>query len=92
MTRSKWKHSYINKNIFSKLKDNSIEELSFPLKIWERRSNISEQFYGMTFSIHNGNSFVPIKITSDHIGHKFGEFASTRKPCIYKKKSNKKKK
>jgi small subunit ribosomal protein S19 len=91
MTRSKWKHSYINQNIFYKLKDDSVEEATV-FKIWDRRSEISEQFHGLTFNIYNGNSFIPLKITSDHIGHKFGEFAPTRKPCVFKKKSKKKKK
>jgi small subunit ribosomal protein S19 len=86
--RSKWKHLYINQNILQKFKnlDNVI-----PLKLWDRRATISEQCYGKTFNIHNGTTHIPIKITQDHIGHKFGEFAMTRKLCVFKKKTKKKK-
>ncbi len=33
---------------------------------------------GMKISIYNGNTFIPIEITGEMLGHKFGEFAPTR--------------
>jgi len=36
------------------------------------------QFVGLTFGVHNGHKHVPVLVTEDMIGHKFGEFAPTR--------------
>lgn len=55
-------------------------------KIWSRRSTILPQFVGKTVSIYNGRIFIQCKISPDMIGHKFGEFAVTRKRPIHKKK------
>ena len=48
------------------------------VKIWSRRSTILPQFVGVTFGVHNGQKHVPVSVTEDMIGHKFGEFAPTR--------------
>jgi small subunit ribosomal protein S19 len=48
------------------------------IKIWSRRSTILPQFVGLTFGVHNGNKHVPVLVTEDMIGHKFGEFSPTR--------------
>jgi small subunit ribosomal protein S19 len=34
---------------------------------------------GLTINIHNGKEFVPVKIMTEMIGHRLGEFALTRK-------------
>ena len=49
-----------------------------PIKTWSRRSTIIPDFIGLTFSIHNGKSFVSVFITENMVGHKLGEFAHTR--------------
>lgn len=64
--------------------------LKQPLKIWCRSSFIIPEFVDSVFNIHNGKSFVQIKVIEDMVGHKFGEFASTRKKNIFKKKLKKK--
>ena len=46
--------------------------------IWSRRSTILPQFVGLTFGVYNGQKHVPVNVTEDMIGHKFGEFAPTR--------------
>ncbi|MDP7380972.1 MAG: 30S ribosomal protein S19, partial [Alphaproteobacteria bacterium] len=48
------------------------------IKIWSRRSTILPQFVGLTFGVHNGRKFVPVLVTEDMVGHKFGEFSPTR--------------
>ena len=48
------------------------------IKIWSRRSTILPQFVGLTFGVYNGLKFVPVNVTEDMIGHKFGEFSPTR--------------
>jgi len=48
------------------------------IKTWSRRSTILPEFVGLTFSVHNGNKFVPVYVTENMVGHKLGEFAPTR--------------
>jgi small subunit ribosomal protein S19 len=48
------------------------------IKTWSRRSTILPQFVGLTFGVYNGNKFIPVMVTEDMIGHKFGEFSPTR--------------
>ena len=49
-----------------------------PIKTWSRRSMIMPEMVGLTIAVHNGRQHVPILITDQMIGHKLGEFASTR--------------
>jgi small subunit ribosomal protein S19 len=48
------------------------------IKTWSRRSVILPEFVGLNVAVHNGNKFIPIFITENMVGHKFGEFAPTR--------------
>ena len=48
------------------------------IKTWSRRSMISPDFVGQTIAVHNGNKFIPVYVTENMVGHKFGEFAPTR--------------
>jgi small subunit ribosomal protein S19 len=48
------------------------------IKTWSRRSMITPEFVGHTFAVHNGNKFIPVYVTENMVGHKFGEFAPTR--------------
>jgi small subunit ribosomal protein S19 len=59
------------------------------IKVWSRRSVIIPEFIDQSFEIHNGKSFISLIVNEDMIGHKFGEFASTRKKTIHKKKLKK---
>lgn len=58
-------------------------------KITSRRSIILPQFIGKNLLVHNGKSYISLKVTEDMIGHKFGEFAITRRKPIHKKKTKK---
>jgi small subunit ribosomal protein S19 len=48
------------------------------IKTWSRRSTILPQFVGLTFGVYNGNKHIPVLVSEDMVGHKFGEFAPTR--------------
>jgi small subunit ribosomal protein S19 len=48
------------------------------IKIWSRRSTVLPQFVGLTFGVYNGRKHIPVLVSEDMIGHKFGEFAPTR--------------
>jgi small subunit ribosomal protein S19 len=49
-----------------------------PIKTWSRRSTILPDFVGLTFSVYNGQKFVPVSVNEEMVGHKLGEFAPTR--------------
>ena len=46
-----------------------------PIKTWSRKSTIIPDFVGVSFLIYNGKKFIPITVSEDMVGHKFGEFA-----------------
>jgi small subunit ribosomal protein S19 len=72
MTRSIWKGPFVDGYMLKKA------EKALVVKIWSRRSTILPQFVGVTFGVHNGQKHIPVSVTEDMIGHKFGEFAPTR--------------
>ena len=45
---------------------------------WSRSSTILPNMVGFTIAIHNGKQHVPIFISDQLVGHKLGEFVSTR--------------
>ncbi len=48
------------------------------IKTWSRASMITPDAIGLTVAVHNGNKFIPVYVTENMVGHKFGEFAPTR--------------
>jgi len=48
------------------------------IKTWSRRSTIFPEMIGFTIAVHDGRKHVPVYVTEDMVGHKLGEFASTR--------------
>jgi small subunit ribosomal protein S19 len=48
------------------------------LKTWSRRSTVIPDMVGHTIAVHNGKKFIPVYISENMVGHKLGEFASTR--------------
>ena len=49
-----------------------------PIKTWSRRSMITPDFVGLTFNVHNGKVFNPVFVTENMVGHRLGEFSTTR--------------
>jgi len=48
------------------------------IKTWSRRSTIIPEMVGHTIAVHNGKKFIPVYVSENMVGHKFGEFAPTR--------------
>jgi small subunit ribosomal protein S19 len=48
------------------------------VRTWSRRSTLHPDMVGHTIAVHNGRKFVPVYVTENMVGHKLGEFASTR--------------
>jgi small subunit ribosomal protein S19 len=78
MTRSVWKGPFVDGYLLKKADAARSSGRSEVIKIWSRRSTILPQFVGLTFGVHNGNKHIPVYVTEDMVGHKFGEFAPTR--------------
>ncbi len=78
MTRSVWKGPFVDGYMLRKAEKARASGRNDIIKTWSRRSTILPQFVGLTFGVHNGNKFLPVAVTENMIGHKFGEFAPTR--------------
>ncbi len=78
MSRSVWKGPYFDVTLFKKVKKSKEENSKSPIKTWSRRSTIIPDFVGVTISVYNGKSFIPVYVTEDMVGHKLGEFSPTR--------------
>jgi len=74
MKRSIWKGRY-----------HKLEDIK-NIEVLKRTRIVEPRMINKSYSVHNGNSYKTIKITRDHVGHKIGEFYSSKKVCIYKKK------
>lgn len=59
----------------SKIKPDSGEVI----KTWSRASEISPEMVGYTFGVHNGRTFIEVRISEEMVGHRLGEFSLTRK-------------
>lgn len=78
MARSTKKGPFIDDHLMKKI-DNAIQKNDKKvIKTWSRRSTILPEALGLTFAVHNGRKFVPVYVTENMIGHKYGEFAPTR--------------
>lgn len=78
MTRSLYKGPFIHHSLYAKVKKALEENSKSVIKTWSRASTIIPDMVGLTFAVHNGKKFIPVLITENMIGHKFGEFAPTR--------------
>jgi small subunit ribosomal protein S19 len=79
MARSIKKGFYVDYHLLEKIeKANKSGGAKKPIQTWSRRSTITPEFVGITFSVHNGKSFTAVYVTENMVGHKLGEFAATR--------------
>src|SRR5260221_2292518 len=78
MTRSIWKGPFVDGYMLRKADAARSSGRSDIVKIWSRRSTILPQFVGLTFGVYNGHKHIPVLVTEEMVGHKFGEFAPTR--------------
>lgn len=78
MPRSVWKGPFVDGYLLKKAEAARSATRSSVIKTWSRRSTILPQFVGLTFGVYNGQKFVPVLVTEEMIGHKFGEFSPSR--------------
>jgi len=78
MTRSVWKGPFVDGYLLKKAETSRSSGRREMIKIWSRRSTILPQFVGLTFGVYNGQKHIPVMVTEEMVGHKFGEFSPTR--------------
>ena len=78
MPRSIKKGPFVDASLYKKITAALESGGRKPVKTWSRRSTILPDFVGANVMVHNGNKFIPIYVTENMVGHKFGEFAPTR--------------
>ncbi|NCN26828.1 30S ribosomal protein S19 [bacterium] len=77
MARSLKKGPYIHYSLETKIRNAKGKKTV--IKTWSRASTITPDAVGLSFAVHNGNKFVPVYVSENMVGHKYGEFAPTRR-------------
>ena len=78
MSRSFKKGIFIDQRLLekiSKLKPGSKNVI----RTWSRAALITPEMVGFTIGVHNGKEHIPVVIVENMVGHRLGEFVSTRK-------------
>ena len=78
MSRSVWKGPFVDGYLLKKADKARETGRNDVIRTYSRRSTILPQFVGLTFAVYNGHKFLPVLVTENMIGHKFGEFSPTR--------------
>lgn len=78
MARSSKKGPNIDRRLLVKVNKQKASGDRTPIKTWSRGSQITPEFVGHRFGVHNGRVHLEVFITEGMVGHRFGEFAPTR--------------
>ena len=78
MARSVWKGPFVDGYLLKKAEYARSTGRKEIIRTWSRRSTVLPQFVGLTFGVYNGQKFIPVLVTENMVGHKFGEFSPTR--------------
>ena len=79
MARSSKKGPNIDRRLLGKINKQKASGDRTPIKTWSRGSQIAPEFVNKYFDVHNGKTFTEVFVTEDMVGHRFGEFAATRR-------------
>ena len=78
MSRSVKKGPYVEPKLLKRIEELNEKNEKKVLKTWSRSSTIFPQMVGHTIAVYDGRKHVPVYVTEDMVGCKFGEFAPTR--------------
>ena len=78
MSRSLKKGPFVAYHLLKKIKYSNKSEKKDAIITWSRASTILPSMIGTTISIYDGKKHIPIFISDQFVGHKLGEFVSTR--------------
>ncbi len=77
MSRSLKKGPFVDQNLLKKIAKSTPGGQA--IKTWSRASEIAPEMVGYTFAVHNGKTFIEVKVSEEMVGHRLGEFSPTRK-------------
>ncbi|MCY4481767.1 MAG: 30S ribosomal protein S19 [Spirochaetaceae bacterium] len=78
MARSVKKGPFIAGKLYQRILDASKTGEKRMIRTYSRTSTIIPEMVGMTISVYNGKTWIPVYVTENLVGHKLGEFAPTR--------------
>jgi len=61
MARSLKKGFFVDPGLWKKVQSAVGKDDRRPIKTWSRRSQITPEFVGLNFDVHNGKVFMPVK-------------------------------
>ena len=76
MARSIWKGPFVEGYVLKKAEKARNSGKNEVIKIWSRKSTILPQFVGLTFGVYNGKKHIPVMVSEEMIGQKFGEYSN----------------
>jgi small subunit ribosomal protein S19 len=78
MTRSLKKSPFVAYHLLKKINKMNEVGKKDTITTWSRSSTILPSMVGFTIAVYNGKQHVPVFISDQYVGHKLGEFVSTR--------------
>jgi small subunit ribosomal protein S19 len=78
MTRSLKKGPFVAYHLLKKINKMTESGKKETITTWSRSSTILPSMVGFTIAVYNGKQHVPVFISDQLVGHKLGEFVSTR--------------
>jgi len=78
VSRSIKKGPFIDKNLYKKIVEQQKKGEKRMIKTYSRCSTIIPEMVGLTISVYNGKTWIPVYVTENLVGHKLGEFSPTR--------------
>ncbi len=78
MSRSLRKGPYVEPRLLGRVQGMNRKNERKVVKTWSRASVIFPDFIGHTVAVYNGKKHIPVYVTENMVGHRFGEFAPTR--------------
>lgn len=78
MGRSLKKGPFVEERLMKRIDAMNAANEKKVVKTWSRASTIFPEMVGHTIAVHDGRKHVPVFISEDMVGHRLGEFASTR--------------
>lgn len=78
MSRSLKKGPFVAYHLLEKINKMNTSGNKNVITTWSRSSTILPSMIGHTIAVYNGRQHVPVFISDQYVGHKLGEFVSTR--------------
>ena len=88
MSRSVKKGPFVEARLLGRVQEMNKRSERKVVKTWSRASVVFPDFIGHTVAVYNGRKHVPVFVTENMVGHRFGEFAPTRTFRGHEKKTD----